>query len=303
MDTLEKIIYEFADNNDLLIGICDAKPLCLPEYALQTGDLPFVSFTEAERTDPKLSLPSAESIIVIGAGYKKNPKKPEDEQRGTIAAFAAGKDYHTVLKELLCELRSLLSAHRKFECLISVDTGALPERELAKKAGLGHFGKNRHIIGRKFGSFFNIGYMLTDLPLSPSFLETTIFDPCDGCNLCVCACPGHALCSVTSRFAWERCASYISQKKGDLNTQESEILGDRLYGCDVCINICPHNANVLSSHVENIDEIYPKIKDLSAMNKSEFSNRFSRSALFWVGKNVIIRNSHIAALNAVNKSG
>jgi len=283
---LRQIITEFAAKNDLVCGVCTAQPL--PPDARLTA-IPFSEATERERRDPAILLPGARSVIVLGAGYAKAADAPADDApRGVFSAMAVGEDYHTVLARHLGALREVLLLAAEFESVSHVDTGPLCERGFALRAGVGFRGRNQYVLSPRFGPCFNLGLLITTLEIPP---DVPMAQPCEGCGRCIEACPGGALSA--DGFDYTRCASYISQKKGELAPWEAEILGEALYGCDVCARVCPHGQGV-ACEVVPADAMRPQADDILALTNASFRARFGQTAIGWRGLGVLKRNARNA---------
>ena len=281
-----RIIDNFTQQHNLIAGVTSAKPLT-PHKRL-TG-IPFSMAAEAERRNPSLLLPGAKSVIALGAGYAKAADEPDDGAcRGVFSAMAVGEDYHLSMARHLAALRDALLAASAFESVIHVDSGPLCERAFAIRAGLGFHGRNQYIISEKFGPFFNLGLLITTLPITP---DAPIQGSCDGCNRCVDACPGGALSA--DGLDYTRCASFLSQKKGALSAWEQDVLGQALYGCDICARVCPHSAGKPMQTVP-LDEIMPRTASITCLSNAVFKEKYGQTAIGWRGAATIRRNAENA---------
>ncbi len=196
----------------------------------------------ARRGDLAATLPGVRSVIVVGHEYyQEDPSGvPEDPSRGVIARYARGRDYHKVVKKKLVALgRWLGGAWRAY-----VDTGPILERELARRAGLGWFGKNTMLINPERGSYFFLGVLLTDVALEPDAPFEA--DHCGTCRACLDACPTGALLGRDESGApvmdAVRCISYLTiEHRGPIPVELRRLMGNRIYGCDICQEVCPWN--------------------------------------------------------------
>lgn len=212
----------------------------------------------------------------------------EDEEKGNISIYARGKDYHIVAKEILEKIISPYTDD--FEIL--VDIGPADNIHVAKKSGLGIIGKNGLLINGRLGSYFFIGYALINVPLES---DAPLTSSCLSCNLCITSCPGGALSE--NSFLAEKCASHISQKKGELNEEEIRILkkSNLIFGCDICQRVCPMNKGKGAC----LDELKKdrictlRKEDLSGLSNREFNEKYRDRAFSWRGKNVLLRNLEI----------
>lgn len=214
------------------------------------------------------------------------------DREGNLSLYARSFDYHSVIKEKLspvCDfIRTLVP---ETECEIFADIGPEVDRRLAYEAGLGFYGKNKMLINDALGSYFFIGYILCDLDLAP---DTPLQKTCMGCNLCIESCPGRAL---DEEFDLSKCASNISQKKGDLTESEIAILkkSGLVFGCDMCQRVCPHNNIAPQPMAEFTEDLIDSlsIEDLEKLSNREFMRKYKNRAFSWRGKEVLRRNLKI----------
>lgn len=250
------------------------------------------------RIDPKLTLPSCNSIIVLGISYNVGyDEKPEYRLKGRLSKSSWGIDYHIVLKKKIELLIEEIKRVRQFEYKYFVDTGPLIDRELAKKAGIGYYGKNCSIINDDYGSFIFLGYILTDLELD---FSAKVEEKCGDCKLCIDACPTNAL-EEPYRLNSKKCISYLTQTKDDIPILLREKMGIKIYGCDTCQLVCPKNEGVIKSTKEEfmpfMTKGYINIEEILSMSNKEFTNKYGDMAGSWRGKNILKRNATIALGN------
>ncbi len=213
-------------------------------------------------------------------------------KEGNLSLYARSYDYHKIIKEKLspvCDFICALVPDTK--CEIFADIGPEIDRNLAYNAGLGFYGKNGMLINDDLGSWFFIGYILCDLNLEA---DKPLNKTCIGCNKCVESCPGGAL---GEKFFIDRCASHISQKKGDLTESEIAILkrSGLIFGCDACQKVCPHNnitPRPMKEFTENIVDSL-SVADLENLSNKEFMRIYKDRAFSWRGKGVLERNIKI----------
>jgi epoxyqueuosine reductase len=202
----------------------------------------------ARRADLRQTMPSVRSAVVVGHEYFQAdpPGVPADPARGVIARYARGQDYHGAIKKLLLELHRWIEASVKgpVEGRVYVDTGPILEREMALRAGVGWFGKNTMLIHPKQGSYFFLGLLLLNLELDADapFQE----DHCGTCRSCMDACPTGALLGRDASGApvmdAPRCISYLTiEHRGPIPIELRALMGNRVYGCDICQEVCPWN--------------------------------------------------------------
>jgi len=257
-----------------------------------------------KRIDPRLSFPGGEprSILSIAVAYpskmKSPPKSEPGAYRGILARSAWGEDYHNVLRGRMARLETLLKTLVP-ECRVEsmVDTGALVDRAVAERAGIGWYGNNCSVITPEFGSWVYLGEMITDIPFPP---DTKVADSCGDCTICIDACPTGALVGKGELDA-SRCVSFVTQTKGFVDDEMKRKIGNRLYGCDTCQIVCPKNKGYNWAHHPELQpdpEIAkPLLKPLLRMSNREFKERFGASAAAWRGKKPIQRNAIIALGN------
>ena len=210
----------------------------------------------------------------------------KEGEKSRISVYARSEDYHLILREKLKELMADFDKN----ALIFADTGPVGEDILiAQKCGLGVRGRNTLLINEEIGSWFFIGYALTDLDLAPSRPKE---GSCLACGLCEKSCPGGAL--QGGRIDLNRCASYLTQKKGALTPGEEEIIKKSgfIFGCDICQSVCPMNKGkgecmeeFLVNRILSLDE-----SELTKMSGREFLRQYNKRAFSWRGKAPLLRN-------------
>lgn len=238
-----------------------------------------------KRANPSLSYPWAKSIIVCLFPYYTG----EDED-SNISKYARVPDYHKVVKDKLdaiCEyINKKTSMHSEAFC----DTGILHERYLAYISGLGFKGLSTCLISEKYGTYFFIGYIVTELELESDKPQNK---ECIKCGKCVSACPGQAI-DGEFHIDVSKCVSYITQLKA-ITDEQKEILKsqDMVYGCDRCQDVCPYNQNAQKTPIE---EFYKKrvrkLKkcELETLSNKEFKEKYADFAFSWRGKGAILKN-------------
>lgn len=210
-------------------------------------------------------------------------------RNGNLSLYARSRDYHKVIREKLSPVCDFIcSLDSQAECEIFADIGPEVDRKLAYEAGLGFYGKNGMLINDDFGSYFFIGYILCDLDLE---LDKPLDKTCIGCNKCIESCPGGAL---GKKFCIDRCASHISQKKGNLTESEIAILkkSGLIFGCDMCQKVCPHNNITPKPMKEFTEDIidFLSSSDIENLSNKEFLSKYKNRAFSWRGKVVLLRN-------------
>lgn len=302
--------YIIDKSKELNIDICgftDGEPLeNLREYLkYREENNRLVEFEEKEiekRINPRLTLPSCKSIIVLGISYNvEYNQRPSYPLMGKLSKSSWGIDYHRVLKERIEALIEEIKKVQEFEYKYFVDTGPLIDRELAKKAGIGYYGKNCSIINDEYGSFIFLGYILTDLDLDYS---EEVDEKCGNCTLCLRACPTVAL-EGPYKFNPKKCISYLTQTKDNIPVELREKMGIKIYGCDTCQLVCPKNKGVKKSMHEDFIPVdtqgYLNIEELFHISNREFKKKYGSMSGSWRGKTILKRNGIIALGNMKNR--
>lgn len=264
----------------------------------------------ARRTDLALTLPGVRTVVSVAANYHTRPLPPDqrdDPSRGLIASYAWGDDYHDVLTPRLHELAAFAEAqlgaevaHRAY-----VDTGPLLEREIAAGAGLGFVGKNTNLIHPRLGSWLFLGELLLTVDLDRCNALQECVAPsgaCGRCTRCLDACPTGALVAPYVLDA-RRCISYLTiELKGPIPRELRSLLGNRIFGCDICQEVCPWNRRFARPTAElafqpHQDSIAPHLLDLMALDEAGFRRRFSASPLQRARRRGLQRNVAVALGN------
>ena len=244
------------------------------------GSMDYLNRYPEVRHDPRLLLDGAQSIIMAAFSYKPDARWEEENRRNRLhwARYSLGRDYHEEVRERLTKVSDIISATTGASCRVTVDTAPLRERYWAVKAGVGFTGINNQLIVPGAGSWCVLGGIVTTLTLvadEPCRLS------CEGCMRCVRACPGRALDGCGGMDA-RRCMSYITIESREWNGVH-ELKGGRIYGCDVCQEVCPHNAGAPATQIENFrprQSIMSLTRDdILSMEQAEFSRIFTHSAI------------------------
>ncbi len=264
----------------------------------------------ARRRDLQVILPGARSLLVVGLDYHRLVPREilEDPARGRISGYAWGVDYHDVMISRLQALADWLQreARQDVASRVYVDTGALLERSHAGQAGLGFTGKNAMLIHPRRGSFFFLGEIITTAEFSeydqPYPLPEEGGVGCGGCTRCLRACPTDAFPAPHVLDA-RRCISMLTiEHKGSIPPDLRSLMGNRVYGCDVCQDVCPFNrfapeAEESAFFLPAPDRAAPPLVDLLALTEAAFAVRFAGSPIKRIGRDRLVRNACIAAGN------
>jgi epoxyqueuosine reductase len=247
------------------------------------GEMHYLPRGAEKRRDSRRPLPGAASALVVAMDYGGR------EPAGPVARYARGDDYHDVMVARLRELHGWLEATvgRPVLGKAYVDTGPILERDLARRAGLGWFGKNTNLVNPRLGSFFFLGALLVDLELEPDAPFEA--DRCGTCTRCLVACPTGAFVGPRELDA-TRCISYLTiESRGGIPEGLREGVGDRLYGCDVCQDVCPYNVKFsealapdspyLAREALGRKDARTLAREILGMTQDEFSRAFSKSPM------------------------
>jgi epoxyqueuosine reductase len=264
------------------------------------GDMDYLPRGADKRRDSSLPFPGAANAIVVGLDYGGR------EPAGPVARYARGDDYHEVMTERLNELHRWLQLEmgRPIAGKAYVDTGPILERDLARRAGLGWFGKNTNLINPRLGSFFFIGSLLVDLDLAPdSPFEA---DRCGSCTRCLDACPTKAFVEPCVLDA-KRCISYLTiELKGEIPVEFHDAIDSHIYGCDICQDVCPYNIRFARELREPAFAARDAIRDknaatlareLVAMSEEDFRSAFRRSPMKRAKRRGLARNAAVVLEN------
>ncbi|MDR0268563.1 tRNA epoxyqueuosine(34) reductase QueG [Paenibacillus sp.] len=294
------------------IGFASADPFVSLKAILQNHrDLGYESGFEEPDLDKRITpeLPSAEpaSLISIAIAYSSKmidaPKNEPGKYRGVLSRTSWGKDYHHVLREAMGKLEDFIREKVPDAVMESmVDTGALVDRAVAERAGIGFSAKNCSIISPKWGSWIFLGEMVTNIPFPP---DAPVTEDCGDCTMCIDACPTGALVGPGQLNA-QRCISFLTQTKGFLPDEIMRKIGNRLYGCDTCQVICPKNKGKHWTHNKDLlpvpEKDRPLLLPILDLTNREFKEKFGESAAAWRGRKPIQRNAVIALGNYRDKS-
>lgn len=293
------------------LGVTSAEPfLELKERLVLHREAGFESgFEEPDlelRTEPTRLMPEAKSILSIAVAYpsklKGAPVSEPGKRRGILSRSAWGEDYHQALRRRMEKLTEwILLRVPEAQVLSMVDTGALSDRAVAERAGIGWSGKNCSILSPEWGSWIYLGEMITNLPIHP---DKPLMDSCGDCTICIDACPTGALVGPGQLNA-QKCISYVTQTKGLVVDEMMVKIGNRLYGCDTCQIVCPINRKVDSRHHSELlpdpEVAKPLLRPLLFMGNREFREKFGAGSAAWRGRKPIQRNALIALGNFRDK--
>ena len=262
--------------------------------------------TLERRKSPTAMWSEANTAIMLGMNYgpDTNPLETLDQKsKATISVYARNRDYHDIIKGKLKTLAGWLAAQTKEDVKVFVDTAPLMEKPLAKQAGLGWQGKHTNLVSREFGSWLFLGSVLTKADLSADEPET---DHCGSCRSCLDVCPTKAFPAPYQLDAG-RCISYLTiEHDGPIPDEFREPIGNRIYGCDDCLAVCPWNKYAQETSEIKLkareDLSAPDLQDLASLDDAGFRKKFSGSPIKRIGRNKFLRNVMIAIGNSKDKN-
>ena len=273
------------------------------------GDMDWMEARASQRAAPQALWPEAKSVIALGMSYAPatDPLALADQPgRARISVYAQGRDYHDTVKKALKALaRWMVDDARKsgfgeIQLKVFVDTAPVMEKPLGQAAGIGWQGKHTNLVSRAHGSWLFLGTIMTTLDLPPG---TPHADRCGTCTACQTACPTQAF-PAPYRLDARRCISYLTiEHAGPIPLEFRTALGNRIYGCDDCLAVCPWNrfasaAQANKAFAPRAELTAPRLADLLALDDTAFRAMFSGSPIKRIGRNRFVRNCLYAAGNS-----
>ncbi|MCF8709521.1 tRNA epoxyqueuosine(34) reductase QueG [Rhizorhapis sp. SPR117] len=295
---------------DCAIAHADAAPKTAERLAQwlsegRHGDMIWMEERAAQRGSPQGLWPDVRSVIMLGMSYApaRDPLALEHAQDiGRISVYAQGQDYHDVVKKGLKALARWMIDEAGGELKVFVDTAPVMEKPLAEAAGLGWQGKHSNLVSRSHGSWLFLGAIYTTLDLSP---DVPGRDRCGSCDACQRACPTDAF-PAPYRVDARKCISYLTiEHKGPIPIEYRAAIGNRIYGCDDCLAVCPWNkfadsAAANKAFMGRSELAAPSLTDLLELDDAAFRAVFAGSPIKRIGRDRMVRNAAIAAGNSGN---
>jgi epoxyqueuosine reductase len=265
------------------------------------GGMTWMAARAAERGNPKTLWPEALTVISLGLSYAPGTDALAGLARtsaGNISVYARNRDYHDVVKGKLKHLAQFI-ARQGVGVKVFVDTAPVMEKPLAQSAGLGWQGKHTNLVSREHGSWLFLGEVFTTLDIIPDAGDT---DHCGSCHACLTACPTDAFPAPYQLDA-RRCISYLTiEHTGPIAKEFRVAIGNRIYGCDDCLAVCPWNKFASAAQEQKFahraDLVAPPLAELAGLTDSSFRTKFSGSPIKRIGRDRFVRNVAIAIGNS-----
>jgi epoxyqueuosine reductase len=292
-----------------IVGV--ARPDAIPEAGARLqqflaegahGDMDWMARTAGRRGDPRALWPPVRSVVMLGVNYGPDHDPLailSRRDRGAVSVYAAGDDYHEIVKPRLKALARWLVAAAGGDVKVFVDTAAVMEKPLAAAAGLGWQGKHTNLVSRQFGSWLFLGAIFTTLELPPDRPEA---DACGSCRACLDICPTAAF-PAPYRLDARRCISYLTiEHKGPIPHELRAPIGNRIYGCDDCLAVCPWNKFAQAGRETKLasrgELRSPELAMLAQLDDAAFRALFAKTAVKRTGRDRFVRNVLIAIGNS-----
>ena len=311
MDLKERVVARALDEGFVMARVC--RPGAVPDVAARLdafvaagyhGQMGWMAERMHWRADPSVLWPEARSVLMLAESYA-----PEHDplavlarpDLGGVSVYAQGRDYHGIVKKRLKRLARWLIEEAGGELKVFVDTAPVPEKALGQAAGLGWQGKHTNLVSRDWGNWAFLGSVFTTLDLEPDASEV---DHCGSCRACLDACPTDAFVGPYQLDA-RRCISYLTiEHKGPVEPDLRAAMGNRIYGCDDCLAVCPWNKfAVAASDMRYLGAVgAPPLAELAELDDAGFRARFSGSPIKRIGRDRFVRNVLYAIGNSADLS-
>lgn len=268
------------------------------------GSMQWLAETLDRREDPRVLWPDARSVIMLAMNYGPDADPLGNlflRQNATVSVYARNRDYHDIMKGKLKELAGKFASRAGGDVKVFVDTAPVMEKPLAQAAGIGWIGKHTNLVSRDYGSWLFLGSIFTTVELAADAREA---DHCGSCRACLDACPTNAF-PAPYQIDARRCISYLTiESKGPIPPEFRRAMGNRVYGCDDCLAVCPWNKYAVAASEAKLiardDLRSPPLADFLSMDDAAFRIFFSGSPVKRVGRARFLRNVLIAAGNSRN---
>lgn len=270
------------------------------------GDMDWMATTAERRGDPRVLWQQARSIVMLGMNYGPGADPLavlREGRQGAISVYAQGDDYHDIIKPRLKALARWLIVQAGGDAKVFVDTAAVMEKPLGAAAGLGWQGKHTNLVSRQYGSWLFLGAIFTTIELAPDAPER---DHCGHCRACLDICPTAAF-PAPYRLDARRCISYLTiEHKGPIARELRPLMGNRIYGCDDCLAVCPWNKFAQMGREARLSARAalkaPALADLVRLDEGAFRALFAKSPVKRIGRDRFVRNVLIAIGNSADST-
>ena len=270
------------------------------------GQMDWLENRQSWRSAPKALWPEVQSVLMLSESYAPKDDALENLKNrnvGNISVYARGKDYHDVVKKRLKRLASWLISEGGGNVKVFVDTAPVAEKPLAQAAGLGWQGKHTNLVSKETGNWMFLGSIFTTIAFEPDEPET---DHCGNCTRCLDVCPTNAFVAPYKMDA-TRCISYLTiEHKGPVDHDLRSGIGNRIYGCDDCLAVCPWNKFAVKAsdvrYSAKDDLVAPSLKDLMSLTDTTFREKFSGSPIKRIGRDRFVRNVLYAIGNSMDSN-
>ncbi|HTZ34714.1 MAG TPA: tRNA epoxyqueuosine(34) reductase QueG [Stellaceae bacterium] len=264
------------------------------------GEMGWMAAHAERRGDPKALWHEARSVVVLGMNYAPAEEAATDRGCGVVSVYARGRDYHDTIKQRLKALARWIAERWPGELKVFVDTAPVMEKPLAQRAGLGWQGKHTNLVSREFGSWLFLGEIYLSIEVEPDAAEG---DHCGSCRACLDACPTNAF-PAPYKLDARRCISYLTiEHKGMIAAELRPLIGNRIYGCDDCLAVCPWNKYARAAGEPDFQPLpglsAPRLAALAGLDDAGFRRMFAGTAIKRIGRDRFLRN----VLTAIGNSG
>ena len=309
-DTIKRTVIEYARTRGFdVAGV--TRPDAVPEAKARLerfladgaqGDMVWMASTAERRASPSALWADVRSVIMLGMNYGPDEDPLailQSRDRAAISVYAKGEDYHELIKARLKDVARWLVENAGGDVKVFVDTAAVMEKPLAASAGLGWQGKHTNLVSRQFGSWLFLGSIFTTLDLPA---DATTEDSCGSCRACLDICPTAAF-PEPYRLDARRCISYLTiEHKGPIPRELRPLMGNRIYGCDDCLAVCPWNKFAVQGREAKLAARAalraPKLAELVRLDDAQFRILFAKTSIKRTGRNRFVRNVLIAIGNS-----
>jgi epoxyqueuosine reductase len=263
------------------------------------GEMAWMAAHAERRGDPQALWHEAKTVVVLGMNYGNEDDSEADRDVGIVSIYARGRDYHDTVKKRLKALARWIAERWPGELKVFVDTAPVMEKPLAQQAGIGWQGKHTNLVSREFGSWLFLGEIYLSIALEPDAAEG---DHCGTCRNCLDACPTKAF-PAPYKLDARRCISYLTiEHKGMIDPELRPLIGNRIYGCDDCLTVCPWNKYARTTaepdFLPRAELNAPRLAELARLDDAGFRRMFAGTSIKRIGRDRFLRNVMIAIGNS-----